>query len=96
MKKQALSVLVLGAAAVGVSALSTIVAAATFPGTNVGAIPDNNPAGRDVAFSVSGVTGPIMTVSLSMTMTHSWVGDLRAVLISPAGVARTVVFPARG
>lgn len=96
MKKQALSVLVLGAAAVGVSALSTIVAAATFPGTNVGAIPDNNPAGRDVAFSVSGVTGPIMTVSLSMTMTHSWVGDLRAVLISPAGVARTVVFSRAG
>ena len=64
----------------------------SFPGTNTGAIPDNNPAGLTVAFAASGITLPVGKVTLSLTMTHTWVGDLRVVLTSPAGAARMVVF----
>lgn len=74
------------------SLLSPLAGAATFTGQNTGAIPDNNPAGRDVAFSVSGLTGHVTDVELSLTLTHEFVGDLEARLISPAGVAQLVVF----
>lgn len=64
----------------------------SFTGTNTGAIPDNNPAGRTVSFAVSGLTAPLGSVQLSMTLTHPWMGDLSAVLIAPGGAARLVVF----
>jgi subtilisin-like proprotein convertase family protein len=70
--------------------------AVDFPGGNVGAIPDNNSAGRDVAFAVGGITGSITDVSISMTLTHGYAFDLRAELISPSGVTRRVVFGRTG
>ncbi|MEO7757025.1 MAG: hypothetical protein ABIS07_10620 [Dokdonella sp.] len=64
----------------------------SFPGTNVGAIPDNLPAGLPISFAALGVVGPIGNVKLSITLTHTWAGDLSAVLTSPGGVAHMVVF----
>ncbi len=62
--------------------------AQTFNGTGVGSIPDSPVSGtfgppRDVSFSVSGIGGSITNISLSMTMTHTWVGDLDVVLAPP-------------
>ena len=76
--------------------------AATFNGTNTGAIPDAPsgncwgafvPTPRNVTFSVTGVTGPPTNVELSTTFgspVHSWVGDVRATLIAPNGASHTV------
>ncbi|MCY7346426.1 MAG: hypothetical protein LH614_09435, partial [Pyrinomonadaceae bacterium] len=59
---------------------------AVFPGTGVGAIPDNAPnAGLVVSFPVSGVSGSPTTVSVNMTLTHTWVGDLIVTLTAPGG-----------
>jgi subtilisin-like proprotein convertase family protein len=62
--------------------------AQTFNGTGTGAIPDTTSNGtfgppRDVSFNVSGVAGSITDISLSMTMTHTWIGDLDVVLAPP-------------
>ncbi|MBI2398519.1 MAG: hypothetical protein HYV17_12055 [Xanthomonadales bacterium] len=63
-----------------------------FPGTNTGAIPDGNPSGLAVQFTVSGLFRPVGNVGLAMDLTHGWVGDLNATLISPDGRARLLVF----
>ena len=74
-------------------AISTAIGApVNFPGTNTGAIPDNSPVGRSVAFAVSGLAGPISSVALSTDFTHTYIGDLTATLIAPNGVAALVVF----
>jgi hypothetical protein len=64
----------------------------SFPGTNTGAIPDNDPNGRVVSFAVSGVIGPVASVELTADLTHTWAGDVTATLVAPSGVARLVVF----
>ncbi|MEO5561290.1 MAG: proprotein convertase P-domain-containing protein [Dokdonella sp.] len=64
----------------------------SFPGTNVGAIPDNLPVGITVNFATSGIVAPVGKVTLSITLTHTYIGDLSAVLTSPGGVAHMVVF----
>ncbi|MBV9957985.1 MAG: VCBS repeat-containing protein [Acidobacteria bacterium] len=72
----------------------------TFPGTGVGAIPDS-PGGTPpvygtplvISFNVTGVNAPLTSVALSMTLTHSWVGDLDVVLRAPgAGSQGHVIF----
>jgi subtilisin-like proprotein convertase family protein len=60
-------------------------------GTNTGAIPDNDPAGRNINFNVSGFSGQITDVQLDLTIDHTWVGDITATLISANGLARMVV-----
>jgi hypothetical protein len=69
-----------------VSATQTI----TFAGAGVGAIPDGPggrfcPAGEPlvVTFDVSGVTGTLTDVTLTITMRHPFVGDLDITLQSP-------------
>ncbi|MEN1728713.1 MAG: proprotein convertase P-domain-containing protein, partial [Pseudomonadota bacterium] len=64
--------------------------AQTFPGAGTGAIPDGAGAGPanygpplDVTFAVSGLTGSLTDVSLSITATHTWLGDLDVVLAPP-------------
>jgi hypothetical protein len=64
----------------------------TTQASNAGAIPDNNPDGRAITFNVSGFVGPVAALGLDIDLTHTWVGDLEATLISPGGVARMVVF----
>jgi len=71
---------------------------ATFPGTGVGAIPDGL-AGTPpqygaplvISFAVSGVTAPITNLSVSLTLTHTWCGDLDMVLAAPGGSPNQVV-----
>ncbi|HLM59789.1 MAG TPA: BACON domain-containing carbohydrate-binding protein, partial [Pyrinomonadaceae bacterium] len=67
---------------------------ATFPANagTLGAIPDGpstNPqtpgAARDVTFTVSGITGNVSNVEISLTGTHTWLGDVEATLIAPNG-----------
>jgi hypothetical protein len=75
--------------------------AATFAGTNVGAIPDGtspcwNPgvgAPRDVTFNAAGLSGSPTSVDISMTFggpIHSFIGDVQAVLIAPNGASHSI------
>jgi subtilisin-like proprotein convertase family protein len=72
---------------------------ATFPGTGVGAIPDS-PGGTPpvygtplvVSYNVTGITAPITDVAVSITLTHSWVGDLDVVLRAPGGSPSQTIF----
>jgi subtilisin-like proprotein convertase family protein len=64
----------------------------TFAGTNTGAIPDGlsgTPpqfgAPRVISFAVSGVLGNVTDVSVDYTITHTWVGDVEAILAAPGG-----------
>lgn len=63
---------------------------------NPGQIPDNDPLGRTLTFSVSGLTDNIQTVELELVLTHGAVGDLSVELTSPNGVARLLVFGGTG
>ena len=67
--------------------LSALAASADdFPGAGA-AIPDNTPAGVNIPFNVSGIPS-VGAVRITVNLTHSYVGDLRATLISPGGTAR--------
>ncbi|MDQ3747757.1 MAG: proprotein convertase P-domain-containing protein, partial [Acidobacteriota bacterium] len=71
--------------------------AATFAGTNTGPIADSPATGtygppRVISFAVTGVTANVTTVSVNMTLTHTWVGDLDVVLASPGGTRSLVIF----
>lgn len=64
----------------------------SFPGENLGPIPDAPGAGPnnygtplDVTFNVTGVPGVVTDVSLSFKASHTFVGDLKVTLISPSG-----------
>jgi subtilisin-like proprotein convertase family protein len=72
--------------------------AATFPGTGVGAIPDGlsgTPpqfgAPLVINFAVSGVSANVTDVSASITLTHTWVGDVDMVLRAPGGTPSLVL-----
>ncbi|MGC2234553.1 MAG: proprotein convertase P-domain-containing protein, partial [Pyrinomonadaceae bacterium] len=72
---------------------------ATFPGTGAGAIPDS-PGGTPpvygtplvISYAVTGISAPLTDVSVNLTATHSWVGDLDVVLRSPSGTAQQTIF----
>jgi hypothetical protein len=79
----------------------TVSPAATFIGSNVGAIPDGtspcwNPGvgpPRNVTFDATGLNGAPASVSVSMTFgspNHSFMGDVTAVLIAPNGASHTI------
>ncbi len=53
-----------------------------------GAIPDNNATGYTSQIEISG-TGAMVTSALNIDMdiTHTWIGDLRLKLVSPAGTS---------
>ena len=73
---------------------------ATFPASNTfpAAIPDS-PGGTPptygtplvINYPVTGVSGPVTDVSVSITLTHSWAGDLDMVLAAPGGSPNLVV-----
>ena len=71
---------------------------AVFPGTGVGAIGDGgtpNPTYGTplvVSFAVAGVSANVTSVSVNMTMTHTWVGDLDVVLTAPGAGPSLVIF----
>lgn len=69
------------------------------PGS-LGAIPDS-PAGgnicgeatggtRDVTFTVSGLSGPVLAVQVQMSLNHTWVGDVQATLIAPSATSHVI------
>jgi subtilisin-like proprotein convertase family protein len=71
---------------------------ATFPGTGTGAIPDGlsgTPpqfgAPLVISFAVSGVSGPVTSVTADVTLTHTWVGDVDMVLRAPGGTPSLVL-----
>lgn len=88
--------LVLGSQQIAVEAVSkgeiARLGGATFPGTGTGAIPDGLPGTPpqfgpplNVTFNVSGITEAITEMSVDFTATHTFVGDIDAVLIAPGG-----------
>ncbi len=90
--------------AVSKAGASNVSPAATFPGSGTGAIPDRGSAGcgppagapLDITFNVTGLSGAPTDVSLDMTATHSWVGDLDVSLIAPGGAPSFVIFGSTG
>ncbi len=69
----------------------------TFAGTGVGSIPDGGSgtppkygAARVISFAVSGMNGPVTALSSSISLTHTFVGDLDMVLRSPGGIVSFV------
>jgi len=68
------------------------VPAATYAGTNTGAIPDGTTVcgtPRDILFNVSGFAGSVGSVSASFTMSplHTFAGDLQVTLLAPNGTS---------
>jgi hypothetical protein len=63
---------------------------ATFPAAGLPlAIPDNNPTGITSNLAVTG-NGNVLSLSLSLQITHTFRGDLVVTLISPAGTSFVV------
>jgi subtilisin-like proprotein convertase family protein len=50
-------------------------------------VPDNNPSGLATAFTISGVSGAISNVTVSLDVTGGFNGDLYAYLAGPGGFA---------
>jgi subtilisin-like proprotein convertase family protein len=76
---------------------------ASFPGTNLGGIPDHVGTcqtapfvpPRMVTFAVTGITAPVSNVQVSVGFgapSHTWMGDITATLVGPGGSPRFVVF----
>ncbi|MEY2505490.1 MAG: hypothetical protein QOG27_1770, partial [Verrucomicrobiota bacterium] len=68
-----------------------------FAGTGVGAIPDGGSgtfpvfgAPLNITFTVAGRTAPLTSVSVDVTLNHTWVGDLDMILTSPGGTASLI------
>lgn len=89
----------------GVLALfaGTAGAQTSFNGTGTGPIPDATAGGPgafgaplDISFAVSGIAGPLTNVSLGITATHSYIGDLDVVLappgVTPGAAGSFVIF----
>jgi subtilisin-like proprotein convertase family protein len=78
-------------AAIAALSLSSSALAITIVGSQGGPIPDNSFVGSLVRFDVAGVSGQqVSNVIVRLDMTHTWVGDLTAILIAPnnAGTLR--------
>jgi hypothetical protein len=75
-----------------VSACAVTASAQVYPGTGVGAIPDGL-AGTPpqfgaplvVSFAVSGLSGNVTSVGVEFALTHTFVGDVEAILAAPGG-----------
>ncbi len=56
-------------------------------------IPDNSPtAGLTIDYNVSGLVGQVNAIELDLDLTHSWVGDLNVLLISPTGDEHVIMW----
>jgi subtilisin-like proprotein convertase family protein len=76
--------------------------AATFSGTNLGAIPEavtaggacgtnTTPGERLISFAAAGLIANVTTVGVEVDMTHTWVGDIELVLTAPGGSPSHVI-----
>lgn len=91
----------------GLLASSSAFAVESFTGTNVGPIPDA-PSGspscgvnnlgqpRVVSFDVHDLIYPVVGVSLSMNINHTWRGDLVVKLAAPGGSPSKIIFSHTG
>jgi hypothetical protein len=101
------STAILALLGLGLMASSPVFAIESFAGTNTGAIPDA-PSGspscginnlgqpRIVSFDVTGLTIPVVAVSVSMNLTHTWRGDLVVKLAAPGGSPSKIIFSHTG
>ena len=62
----------------------------------LGPIPDNDPSGLLITFPVNGLNDSIGSVSLDLTINHTWVGDLIVTLTAPDGISSIKVFGSTG
>jgi hypothetical protein len=84
---------------VRIGALNGIVGAATVSGggqcatftASPGAIPDNNPAGVCANVAVSGLAGNTTYVSMTVSASHTWTGDLIYTLADPSASILSVM-----
>jgi subtilisin-like proprotein convertase family protein len=61
------------------------------------AIPDNDPTGIEIPLDMQQlISGNIEDLDISITMSHTWIGDLEIVLESPDGLAQLVLFARTG
>jgi subtilisin-like proprotein convertase family protein len=91
----------------GLLASSPVFAVESFAGTNTGAIPDA-PSGspscgvnnlgqpRVVNFDVHDLVYPIVGISVSMDLVHTWRGDLVVKLAAPGGSPSKIIFSHTG
>jgi subtilisin-like proprotein convertase family protein len=78
--------------------------AATFAGTGTGPIPDGPSVGcgdytgtpLNVTFNVTGLSGAVSNVAVQFNASHTWVGDLRVILIAPGGSPSHTLFSQTG
>lgn len=78
--------------------------AATFAGTGFGPIPEPTSGlcgnytaqARDVTFNVTGLAGSVAGVAVQFNASHTWVGDLRVILIAPGGSPSHTIFSQTG
>lgn len=101
------STAILALLGLGLVASSPVFAVESFPGTNTGAISDA-PSGtpscgvnnlgppRIVSFDVNGLVFPVVAVSVSMNLVHSWRGDLVVRLAAPGGTPSKIIFSHTG
>lgn len=89
---------------VAFSLLGSVAQGQTFNATGTGAIPDS-PNGTcwatagtplSMPIAVSGVGGAITNLSVSLTMTHTWVADLNVTLTAPGGSPSFTIFGRTG
>ncbi len=60
-------------------------------------IPDNNPVGIEIPLDMEQlISGNIEDLDISITMSHTWIGDVDMVLKSPDGLAKLVIFARTG
>jgi subtilisin-like proprotein convertase family protein len=86
------------------SLLGSVAQGQTFNATGTGAIPDSpngtcwTTPGTSLAMpiAVSGVGAAITNMSVSLTMTHTWVGDLNVTLSAPGGSPSFTIFGRTG
>ena len=88
-------------AALTASAVEAGTPTGRIPGPSVGwatgaAIPDNSTTGVTIDLPIAGALYPIADVTLSITLTHTFIGDLEAVLESPNGSAKLRLFDRPG
>jgi subtilisin-like proprotein convertase family protein len=80
-------------AAIAALSLSSAAFAITIVGTQGGPIPDNSFVGSLVRFDVAGVSGQqVSNVIVRLDVTHTWAGDLTAILIAPNNAATLRLF----
>lgn len=73
-----------------------VFAQSIFDGTGTGPIPDANPSGLNITFAVTGISKPIKSVAIELTMNHSFVGDLTGRLSAPGNIAQIGIFGRTG